>query len=627
MVNSSPAEPQNTDPESFAALLESHLPEQSLEGSVLRGTITDFDGDYVVVDVGLKSEGRIPAAEFARAHELNELSAGDTVEVYLEHLESRDGVIVLSRDKARREEAWGRLFKFFDLGEPVNGRIFNRVRGGYVVDLGGAVAFLPASQVDLRPRSDVQHLMDTPLQFKILKMDRARGNMVVSRRAVMEEARAEKFAETMKRIKEGEVFTGVVKNLTEYGAFVDLGGVDGLLHVTDIAWQRVNHPSEKLSVGQEVTVQVTRFNRETKRISLGMKQLEADPWRGVKERFPVEGRFHGRVSNITDYGAFVQLEPGIEGLVHVSEMSWGQRNVHPKKMVSISQEVEVVVLDIDEKRRRISLGMKQTTPNPWALFKETSPEGTEIRGKIKNITTFGLFVELNADLDGMVHLADLSWEQSGEAAIKEYHKGQEVSAKVLSIDVERRRIALGIKQTLADPLEGYEAGVAVTCTVKQVTKNGLEVEVGDSKAPGFIRRGELSRSRDEQQLSRFAPGERIDAKVVSVDRKDRRLSLSIKQLRAEEEEEAIAEYGSAESGAQLGEILGARGRSQLMAMQDDGEGGGEGGAATETAAETAPESETPAETETAPDESAADESAADAAGADEGSGDDSEKSD
>ncbi|WP_445376577.1 30S ribosomal protein S1 [Niveispirillum fermenti] len=547
--------------ESFAALLEELFgSSDSLEGTVVKGRILSIDNDMVLIDVGLKSEGRVALKEFAVPGQPVELKAGDTVEVYLERMEDKNGEAVLSREKAKREEAWTLLEKSFTDQSRVTGIIFGRVKGGFTVDLNGAVAFLPGSQVDIRPVRDIAPLMGTPQPFQILKMDRSRGNIVVSRRAVLEESRAEARSELVASLKEGQVLQGVVKNITDYGAFVDLGGVDGLLHVTDIAWRRINHPSEALQIGQTVTVQVIRFNPETQRISLGMKQLEADPWEGVEAKYPPQAKFKGRVTNITDYGAFVELEPGIEGLVHVSEMSWTKKNVHPGKIVSTSQEVEVMVLDVDPVKRRISLGLKQTMQNPWEAFVEKFPGGTELEGEVKNITEFGLFVGLPGDIDGMVHLSDLDWNTPGEQAIQEYKKGDQVKVKVLDVDVEKERISLGIKQLASDPFESAAAGIkkgeVVTCTVTQITEGGIEVEVGEGFT-GFIRKSDLSRERSEQRPDRFAVGEKVDAKVTQVDRGSRKIGLSIKAKEVEEEKTAMAEYGSSDSGASLGDILGA----------------------------------------------------------------------
>jgi small subunit ribosomal protein S1 len=547
--------------ESFAALLDESLGTASgLEGTVIKGRILAIENDTVLIDVGLKSEGRVPLKEFMMPGRPNELKPGDTVEVYLERMEDKNGEAQLSREKARREEAWTLLEKSFQANERVNGVIFGRVKGGFTVDLSGAVAFLPGSQVDIRPVRDITPLLGTPQPFQILKMDRSRGNIVVSRRAVLEESRAEARSELVASLKEGQVLSGVVKNITDYGAFVDLGGVDGLLHVTDIAWRRINHPSEALHIGQNVKVQVIRFNAETQRISLGMKQLEADPWEGVELKYPANARFRGRVTNITDYGAFVELEPGVEGLVHVSEMSWTKKNVHPGKIVSTSQEVEVQVLDVDPQKRRISLGLKQCMPNPWEAFVEKYPTGTELEGEIKNITEFGLFVGLPGDIDGMVHLSDLDWKRPGEQAINDYNKGDMVKVRVLDVDVEKERISLGIKQLEADPLEATAAtvkkGDVVTTTVTAVTEGGLEVELAGG-IPGFIRKAELSRDRAEQRPDRFAVGEKIDAKITAFDRASRKAALSIKAREIDEEKEAMAEFGSSDSGASLGDILGA----------------------------------------------------------------------
>ncbi|HWA41811.1 MAG TPA: 30S ribosomal protein S1 [Hypericibacter adhaerens] len=547
--------------ESFAALLDESLGRGAgLEGSVLKGRVVGIENDVALIDVGLKSEGRVPLKEFTTAGARPELKVGDEVEVYLERMEDKNGEAMLSREKARREEAWQLLEKSFKENQRVTGVIFGRVKGGFTVDLSGAVAFLPGSQVDIRPVRDAGPLMGSPQPFLILKMDRSRGNIVVSRRAVLEESRAEARSELVASLKEGQVLQGVVKNITDYGAFVDLGGVDGLLHVTDIAWKRINHPSEALHIGQTVQVQVVRFNPETQRISLGMKQLEADPWENVQAKYPVGTKFKGRVSNITDYGAFVELEPGIEGLVHVSEMSWTKKNVHPGKILSTSQEVEVMVLDVDPQKRRISLGLKQCLENPWSTFLDKYPVGSELEGEVKNITEFGLFVGLPGDIDGMVHLSDLDWNQPGEEAIKAYKKGDMVKVKLLDVDVEKERISLGIKQLGSDSFASAAAtinkGDIVTCTVTAVQENGLEVAVGDGLT-AFIRKSDLARERSEQRADRFAVGEKVDAKVTSVDLKSRKISLSIKAREVDEDKQALADYGSSDSGASLGDILGA----------------------------------------------------------------------
>ncbi len=547
--------------EEFAALLqESFGGSGGLEGSVLKGTVVAIEGDTALIDVGLKSEGRVQLKEFSAPGQRSEIKVGDQVEVFLERMEDKNGEAVLSREKARREEAWTLLEKSFKDNQRVTGVIFGRVKGGFTVDLSGAVAFLPGSQVDIRPVRDVGPLMGTPQPFQILKMDRSRGNIVVSRRAVLEESRAEQRSELVASLKEGQVLQGVVKNLTDYGAFVDLGGVDGLLHVTDIAWRRLNHPSEALHIGQTVQVQVIRFNPETQRISLGMKQLEADPWEGVELKYPVGTKFTGRVTNITDYGAFVELEPGIEGLVHVSEMSWTKKNVHPGKIVSTSQEVEVMVLDVDPQKRRISLGLKQCLDNPWQSFVDKYPAGSILDGEVKNITEFGLFVGLPGDIDGMVHLSDLDWQKSGEEAIKGFKKGDAVKVKILDVDIEKERISLGIKQLSVDPFAAaagqHKKGDVVTSTVSSVQENGIEVSLGDGMT-GFIRKADLARERSEQRPDRFAVGEKVDAKITAIDAKTRKLTLSIKAKEMDEEKQAMADYGSSDSGASLGDILGA----------------------------------------------------------------------
>ena len=547
--------------ENFADLLaESFAEDTSIEGSVVRGTVVSVDDDFVTIDVGLKSEGRVPVKEFTTPGQDPEIAVGDKVEVYVERMEDREGQAVLSREKARREEVWIVLENAFEAQERVTGVIFGRVKGGFTVDLSGATAFLPGSQVDIRPVNDIGPLMGTPQPFQILKIDRRRGNIVVSRRAVLEESRAEARSELVSNLQEGQVLQGVVKNITDYGAFVDLGGVDGLLHVTDIAWRRINHPSEALSVGQSVEVQVIRFNQETQRISLGMKQLQSDPWESAAEKYQIGTKLNGRVTNITDYGAFVELDDGVEGLVHVSEMSWTKKNVHPGKIVSTSQQIEVMVLDVDMTKRRISLGLKQTTPNPWESFKQTFKIGSEIEGEVRNITEFGLFVGLNEEIDGLVHLSDISWDVPGEKALEGFSKGDKVKAKILDIDMEKERISLGIKQLSDDPMAGeaqkMRKGDVVTCTITAVTEQGLEVRVGEN-LNGFIRRGDLSRERNEQRADRFAVDEKIDAMITQIDSKTRKLSLSIKAREVAEEKQAMADFGSSDSGASLGDILGA----------------------------------------------------------------------
>jgi small subunit ribosomal protein S1 len=545
----------------FAALLEqSFAADSPVEGSVVEGRITAIENDLVIIDVGLKTEGRVPLREFSMAGQEPTVGVGDRVEVYLERIENAMGEAMLSRDKARREESWTKLEQSFAAEERVEGVIFGRVKGGFTVDLDGATAFLPGSQVDIRPVRDVTPLMNTKQPFQILKMDRRRGNIVVSRRAIMEETRAEARSEIVQNLVEGQAVDGVVKNITDYGAFVDLGGVDGLLHVTDIAWRRVNHPSEVLTVGETVRVQVIKINSETQRISLGMKQLESDPWDDIETRFPLETRVTGRVTNITDYGAFVELGSGIEGLVHVSEMSWVKKNVHPGKIVSTSQEVEVMVLEVDSEKRRISLGLKQCMENPWEDFAGRYPVGTKVSGEIKNITEFGLFVGLEDEIDGMVHMSDLDWNLSGDDALAAFSKGQTVEAVVLDVDMEKERVSLGVKQLDGDPFESLgdlRRGSTVTCEVTAVTDGGLEVGVGDADVSAFIRRSDLSRDREDQRPERFNVGDKLDAMVTNIDQRARRIGLSIKALEIAEEKEAVEQYGSSDSGASLGDILGA----------------------------------------------------------------------
>jgi small subunit ribosomal protein S1 len=551
----------NPTTEDFAALLEESFSDNSpIEGSVIKGRVTAIENDLVIVDVGLKTEGRVPLREFSMAGTAAELKTGDEVEVFLERIENANGDAVLSRDKARREESWVNLEKSFEAEERVEGVIFGRVKGGFTVDLNGATAFLPGSQVDIRPVRDVTPLMNTPQPFQILKMDRRRGNIVVSRRAIMEESRAEARSEIVQNLVEGQTVEGVVKNITDYGAFVDLGGVDGLLHVTDIAWRRVNHPSEVLTVGETVKVHVVKINSETQRISLGMKQLESDPWDDVTARFPLESKVKGQVTNITDYGAFVELGSGIEGLVHVSEMSWVKKNVHPGKIVSTSQEVEVMILEVDAEKRRISLGLKQCMENPWEDFSAKYPSGTKVSGEVKNITEFGLFVGLEDEIDGMVHISDLDWNASGDEALAKFTKGQTVEVVVLDVDQEKERVSLGIKQLDGDPFESLgnlRRGDSVTCEVTAVNDGGLEVSVGDGDVSAFIRRSDLSRDREDQRPERFSVGDKLDAMVTNLDKRDRRVGLSIKALEIAEEKEAVAQYGSSDSGASLGDILGA----------------------------------------------------------------------
>lgn len=553
MINTEVQIPEMT--EDFEALLNEQLGDNGITGSVVKGTIIRVTPDFATVDVGLKSEGRIPLREFGQNAELK---AGDVVEVYVDRYEDKDGNIVLSREKARREEVWQDLEKSMNANERVNGIIFGRVKGGFTVDLNGAIAFLPGSQIDIRPIRDITPLMGISQPFQILKMDKVRGNIVVSRRVVLEETRAEARAELISDLKEGSVLDGVVKNITDYGAFIDLGGVDGLLHVTDISWKRINHPAEVLSVGQTVKVKVIKFNEDNQRISLGMKQLEEDPWQSVANKYQVGDVYTGKVTNITDYGAFVELEDGIEGLVHVSEMSWTRKNVHPGKIVSTSQEVEVKVLEVDPEKRRISLGIKQCTPNPWAAYIEEHPVGSVIEGKIKNITEFGLFIGLSDEIDGMIHLSDISWDKAGEEAVKDYTKGQEIQAKIIDVDVDKERISLGIKQlteeAVSGALEGLKKGDIVKATVVSVDDKGVNVEVNGISSS--IKKADLSKEKSEQNPENFKEGDVIEAKVTSVDKKSGKLGLSIKALEIEEEKKVLEEYSNTTSGSSLGDALG-----------------------------------------------------------------------
>ncbi|ADE84883.1 30S ribosomal protein S1 [Rhodobacter capsulatus] len=546
--------------EEFEALLkESFEIDTPQEGSVVKGKVIAIEAGQAIIDVGYKMEGRVDLKEFANPGEAPSIAVGDEVEVYLDRVENARGEAVISREKARREEAWDRLEKAYASEERVDGAIFGRVKGGFTVDLGGAVAFLPGSQVDVRPVRDAGPLMGLKQPFQILKMDRRRGNIVVSRRAILEESRAEQRAEVIGNLTEGQIVDGVVKNITEYGAFVDLGGVDGLLHVTDMAWRRVNHPSEILTIGETVKVQVVKINKDTHRISLGMKQLLNDPWDSVETKFALGSVHKGRVTNITDYGAFVELEAGVEGLVHVSEMSWTKKNVHPGKIVSTSQEVDVMVLEIDTAKRRVSLGLKQCLRNPWEAFADAHPVGSVIEGEVKNITEFGLFIGLENDIDGMVHLSDLSWDKRGEEAIQEYRKGDVVRAAVTEVDTDKERISLSIKaldaDTFSDAVDGVKRGSVITVNVTAIEDGGIEVEYNGMKS--FIRRSDLARDRADQRPERFQVGDHVDVRVVNIDSKTRKLGVSIKAREIAEEKEAVEQYGSSDSGASLGDILGA----------------------------------------------------------------------
>ena len=554
----------NPTRDDFAKMLDEQLGgagDEGFEGRVVKGTVTAIENGMAHIDVGLKSEGRVDLKEFQRSETETAPGIGDEVEVFVDRVENAEGEAMLSRDRARREAAWDKLESEFGEGKRVEGRIFGRVKGGFTVDLDGAVAFLPGSQVDIRPVRDVTPLMDMAQPFQILKMDRRRGNIVVSRRAVLEETRAEQRSELIDKLAEGEVIDGVVKNITDYGAFVDLGGIDGLLHVTDMSYKRVNHPSEMIEIGQTVTVQIIRINEDTQRISLGMKQLESDPWDGVAAKYPIGMKMSGTVTNITEYGAFVEIEPGIEGLVHVSEMSWTKKNVHPGKIVSTSQEVEVMVLEVDSEKRRISLGLKQAQRNPWEEFAEKHPVGTKVEGEVKNATEFGLFIGLDGDVDGMVHMSDIAWGISGEDALALHRKGEQVEAVVLDVDTDKERISLGMKQlekgapTEAGASGSLRKGETVTVTVLEVRDGGLEVQVGEDGATGFIKRSDLGRDRDEQRPDRFQVGGKVDAMVTGFDR-SKKPNFSIKARQIAEEKEAVAQFGSSDSGASLGDILG-----------------------------------------------------------------------
>ena len=551
----------NSTGENFAELLDQSFQEMaSIEGSVVSGTVLSIEKDMILIDVGLKSEGRVSLREFGNSEDDIQINPGDIVEVYIERLEDINGHAVLSREKAKREESWINLEKALEEQKRVNGVIFGKVKGGFTVDLEGATAFLPGSQVDIRPIKDLGALMGTPQPFQILKMDRRRGNIVVSRRAVLEDSRAEAKSELVANLQEGQVLQGIVKNITDYGAFVDLGGVDGLLHVTDISWKRINHPSEALQMGESVQVKVIKFNDETQRISLGIKQLTEDPWLKVIDRFPVGSKMTGVVTNITDYGSFVELEDGIEGLVHVSEMSWTKKNVHPGKIVSTSEKVEVIVLEIDVSKRRISLGIKQCIENPWKSYKDNNKIGSTIEGEIRNITEFGLFIGLSDDIDGLVHLSDLSWDGNGDELIKGFTKGDSIKAKILDIDVDKERISLGIKQLTEDlasaEIDNIRKGSTVTCTIAVISDSGLDVTVGDN-IKGFIKKSDLARERNDQRTDRYGVGDKVDATVTNIDKKQRKINLSIKAREIEEEKKAMAEFGSSDSGASLGDILGA----------------------------------------------------------------------
>ncbi len=547
--------------ENFAELFESSLKQNvKKEGSLIKGTVVEVGSDVITVDIGLKTEGRIALREFIRNGVLETPQINDIIDVYLESYENRQGRLVLSRERAIREESWIMLEKALEQSQPVEGVIFGRVKGGLTVDLNGVIAFLPGSQIDIRPIKDVNPLMGIIQPFMILKIDRTQGNIVVSRRAIIEESRQEARNEMLSQIQEGQVLEGVVKNITDYGAFIDLGSIDGLLHVTDISWNKISHPSELLAFGQTVKVKIIKFDEKTKRVSLGIKQLDPNPWEGLEKKFPIGTQMKGKITTITDYGAFVELESGIEGLVHVSEMTWSKNNLHPRKLVTEGQEVEFVILDINVDKHRISLGMKQCINDPWKQFAEQYPVGTVLEGEIRNVVEFGLFVGISDDVDGLVHISDISWSEAPEEDLKKYKKNDEIKVVVLAVDPEKERVSLGIKQLIDDPFESVFAnlktGSIVTCTIISVEDSGINVEVAP-EVTAFIKKSDLSSDKIEQRPERFAVADRIDAKVVSLDKTNRKLTLSIKALEDEEKKKAIAEYGSTSSGASLGDILGA----------------------------------------------------------------------
>ena len=550
--------------ESFAELFEQSQNNLAKlkPGSIVVGTVVEVRSDVVVINAGLKSEGIVPIEQFRNDDGTLTVAVGDEVKVALDSLENGFGETVLSREKAKRSMVWDELEEALEANATITGRISGKVKGGFTVDIKDVRGFLPGSLVDVRPVRDSTYLEGKELEFKLIKLDRKRNNIVVSRRAVVESEHSEEREQLMEKLVEGAILKGVVKNLTDYGAFVDLGGIDGLLHVTDMSWKRVSHPSQVLAVGDTVQVQIVKINPDTQRISLGMKQLQSDPWDGVEAKYPPGAKYTGRITNITDYGAFVELEAGVEGLVHVSEMSWTKKNVHPGKIVSTSQEVDVVVLDVDASKRRISLGLKQAQDNPWDAFVAANPIGSTVEGEVKNATEFGLFIGLDNDIDGMVHLSDLDWSVSGEEAIQRYRKGEMVKAKVLDVDVEKERVSLGIKQLGGDPVgdgDTYKKGQTVTVTVTSIESGGIEVKFGEDDAPitSFVRKSDISRDKNEQRPERYAVGDRVDAQITSIDKATRRISVSIKALEMADEKEAIEQFGSSDSGASLGDILGA----------------------------------------------------------------------
>ncbi len=547
--------------ESFAELFEQSLADKSLKpGTIVTGTVVEIRDDYVVVNAGLKSEGIVPINQFKSGDGELEVAVGDDVQVALDAVEDGFGETRLSREKAKRSLVWDKLENAFESDEPIQGKISGKVKGGFTVDIDDIRAFLPGSLVDVRPVRDPGYLEGKDLDFKIIKLDRRRNNIVVSRRAVVESEFSAEREELLKRLEEGAIVKGVVKNLTDYGAFLDLGGIDGLLHITDMAWKRVRHPSEVLNVGDELDVRVLRFDRERNRVSLGLKQLGEDPWQDLSRRYPIGTRLFGRVSNITDYGCFVEIEDGVEGLVHVSEMDWTNKNVNPAKVVQTGDETEVMVLEIDEERRRISLGMKQCIANPWESFAATHNKGDKVIGAIKSITDFGIFIGLEGGIDGLVHLSDISWLMPGEEAVRNYRKGEEMEAVVLAVDPERERISLGIKQLEQDPFATFMAehprGSLVTGTIKEVDAKGALIELGDG-VEGYLRAADIAKERIDDASKVLSVGDEIEAKFISLDRKSRTLALSIRAKEDDELAEALEEYQSAatSSSTTLGDLL------------------------------------------------------------------------
>ena len=553
---------ENQMTESFADLFEQSIKDEKREGSVVKGLVIKTTDTEIFVDVGLKSEGRILAKEFEDENGVVTVSVGDEVEVYIERLEDRHGNTVLSRDKALREEAWYKFEELLKQNSTVEGRIIGRVKGGFAVDIGRIIAFLPGSQVDIRPVKDISPLIEVAQPFKILKMDRVQGNVVVSRRAILEESRAEARDELLSNIAEGSTLDGTVKNITDYGAFIDLGAIDGLLHITDISWEKISHPSEKLSLGDTIKVIVIKYNEETKRVSLGLKQLEENPWDSLVDKYKTDMEVEGTVTTVTDYGAFVELEPSVEGLIYHTELSWNSKNIHPRKLVKAGDKVKVKILEVDISKHKISLSMKQCQENPWATFTQTHPIGTEVEGTVENVADFGVFIKMGEDanaIEALIPAMELSWEAKPEEELKKYKKGDVVKGLVLATDVEKERITVGVKQltedSFADAIKEYNTGDVVTAQVVNIRKDGIEVEISEG-VKTFIRKNDLSRHKSEQRPDRFGEGDKIDAKIINVDAKERKLTLSIKAYEDAEEKKAIEEYGSKDSGASLGDILG-----------------------------------------------------------------------